>query len=256
MKLLQFHARAFCNITGTMSQVFTMLEHDIMPGEPAATLLKDAIAGLVRESDRLGLRSVGSQAKRTSEYLNTQSINPKEVHRLLIDLYLRMLDELESERFLYVPMAAARLYESPFDGWGDVPDKFPAATPEIEEAGKCLALDRPTAAVFHMMRVLEVSLSAIAKALSIDKHSPTWNAYFGAFREAVDLQYPESANKTKPGNQKRASSTLRPRPIFGRSRMRGEIRRCTGSRRHTAEKWLKRSTTPFVVSCERSQRAG
>lgn len=32
---------------------------------------------------------------------------------------------------------------------------FPSAIFELEEAAKCLALDRPTAAVFHLMRIME-----------------------------------------------------------------------------------------------------
>jgi hypothetical protein len=38
---------------------------------------------------------------------------------------------------------------------------------ELDEAAKCMALGRPTAAVFHMMRILEVGIKALAKCLGI-----------------------------------------------------------------------------------------
>lgn len=38
---------------------------------------------------------------------------------------------------------------------------------ELEEAGKCMGLGRPTAAVFHLMRLLEVGIRAMAQCLGI-----------------------------------------------------------------------------------------
>jgi hypothetical protein len=54
--------------------------------------------------------------------------------------------------------------------------KFPAASFDIEEGGKCLSLARPTASVFHMMRVMEVGLKALAKDLKIP-YAPSWESY-------------------------------------------------------------------------------
>jgi hypothetical protein len=38
---------------------------------------------------------------------------------------------------------------------------------ELDEAAKCRALSRPTAAVFHLMRILELGISALSACLSI-----------------------------------------------------------------------------------------
>ncbi len=44
------------------------------------------------------------------------------------------------------------------------------------EAGKCLAFERPTAAVMHLMRALEHPLRTMADALSVPvKDNPNWN---------------------------------------------------------------------------------
>ena len=46
-----------------------------------------------------------------------------------------------------------------------VEDKFPDARFDIEEAGKCLALGRPTACIFHLMRAVEDAAFVLAKKL-------------------------------------------------------------------------------------------
>jgi hypothetical protein len=48
----------------------------------------------------------------------------------------------------------------------------PEATYEITEAGKCLALGRHTATVFHLMRVLEKGLKALADNLNLQFNIP------------------------------------------------------------------------------------
>jgi hypothetical protein len=60
---------------------------------------------------------------------------------------------------------AIDLFENPrpFDSNSvSVNDRFPDAVYDIQEAANCRALSRPTACVFHLMRVLEVGLVALA----------------------------------------------------------------------------------------------
>ena len=53
---------------------------------------------------------------------------------------------------------------------------FGAAIDDIEEAGNCLATDNGTAAVFHLMRVMECGLKALGKELGIP-YAPSWESY-------------------------------------------------------------------------------
>lgn len=48
-----------------------------------------------------------------------------------------------------------------------VTDAFPSAIVDIEEAGKCLAFERWTAGVFHLMRVAEVGIRALGGTLEL-----------------------------------------------------------------------------------------
>ncbi|MBS0236884.1 MAG: hypothetical protein JSR89_00510 [Proteobacteria bacterium] len=55
---------------------------------------------------------------------------------------------------------------------------FFSARDDIDEAGKCFALGRFTACVFHLMRVLEHPIVALAKVLLPDDPSPNWETVF------------------------------------------------------------------------------
>ncbi len=51
----------------------------------------------------------------------------------------------------------------------DVADKFPTITEDAEEAGKCLALRRPTACVLHLMRAMEAAVQTVCATLKIER---------------------------------------------------------------------------------------
>jgi hypothetical protein len=62
------------------------------------------------------------------------------------------------------------------------------ATADIEEAGKCLAFGRSTAAVFHLMRVMEVGLKALSKNLGIP-YAPSWESYLKQMQERIETKH-------------------------------------------------------------------
>jgi hypothetical protein len=76
----------------------------------------------------------------------------------------------------------------------DVSAKFPSASYEIAEAGKCLALDRSTASAFHAIRCLEAGIRAISRCLGIP--DPTrgaersWAKVLRAIKEENDRRWP------------------------------------------------------------------
>jgi hypothetical protein len=72
---------------------------------------------------------------------------------------------MDSTMFVSFDVSDSALFrnEQPFGN--AVWNAFPSAIDDSIEAGKCIALERYTAAVFHLMRVLEAGLKALAKAL-------------------------------------------------------------------------------------------
>jgi hypothetical protein len=71
-----------------------------------------------------------------------------------------------------------------------VQNNFPSALYEIDEAAKCLALDRSTATVFHLMRAMERTLFAIRRCLglpdSTDPRDRSWGLILQSLRQEVE----------------------------------------------------------------------
>jgi len=102
-----------------------------------------------------------------------------EIQSLLTELVKRIAVELEAHTYLCVSRDDAGFYNKPLDGWGDTITAFPSTRYDIEEASKSLALQRNTAVVFHLMRVMGAGVKAMGKSLSeptLDaSHNLTWD---------------------------------------------------------------------------------
>ena len=105
-------------------------------------------------------------------------------------------DEAGSKVFLVVSHDAASLYGSLSPLFGaEVAAKFPSIAYDIEEAGKCLALERSTASAFHSLRCLEAAIRAISRSLSIE--DPTkgsqrnWSFALAGIQKEMDARWPK-----------------------------------------------------------------
>ena len=81
-------------------------------------------------------------------------------------------------------------------------EKFKAeAVFEADEAAKCLAVGRPIACVFHLMRAMEVGLRAIARCLQIpDPVKPAernWAFILKGVRDGIEARWPKTSDRAK-----------------------------------------------------------
>lgn len=84
--------------------------------------------------------------------------------------------ELKSTKMLILNPVFASYYSDPQTKFSEsVVTNFPTAAPDIEEAGRCFALGRHTACVFHLMRIVETALSPIAKIILPNDPRPNWD---------------------------------------------------------------------------------
>lgn len=128
---------------------------------------------------RLGL----SLSARTAESLVSHMENQspwREIVQHIQNLHGRIGDELKGRFFLIVPADLVYAFTTT-DIFGiSLATKFPSASSEIAEAGKCLALGRSTASVFHLMRVMEIGLHAFRACLGIPDpvkgHDKNWGS--------------------------------------------------------------------------------
>jgi hypothetical protein len=170
MELLETDAEAFWRTSSIIGQFVIRIENE----QISDTVMKIAmgnLAALENELPKLGLPSAEKQLARlkTAIFGKEDERKPPAAWRpLLIDLIQRVCDDLGGRVFLYLPESSIKFYRqnSPLFG-KEVEDKFPQMSEDISEAGKCIALDRSTAAVFHLMRVMELGLQIFGTKLGV-----------------------------------------------------------------------------------------
>jgi hypothetical protein len=82
--------------------------------------------------------------------------------RLISELRQRFFEYLEEERFYVVESKDRSFFELPRPVFGGALDNDSDSLEDAIEAGKCIALGRYTASVFHLMRILERFVRALA----------------------------------------------------------------------------------------------
>ncbi|MBA2490768.1 MAG: hypothetical protein H0V34_03340 [Gammaproteobacteria bacterium] len=128
--------------------------------------------------------SVGRLIEKTEDTL----VVDQELLSLIDELRYRVEDELESRHFLSLSDEEAPYYSPSAPLFGDeVQDKLGELQFDIEEAGKCLALNRHTACVFHLMRIIERVVQLVGGKLGVESpNEKEWNAIVCQTRSKVN----------------------------------------------------------------------
>lgn len=112
----------------------------------------------------------------------------------------RLRDELKMATLFAIPNSRIKYLEDPASFGQQVQEKFATAAFEIDEACKCFALGRSTAAVFHLMRTMEVGIRAVTRCFGIP--DPThggqgnWGAMLRVIKSELDSRQGAQATKT------------------------------------------------------------
>jgi hypothetical protein len=103
------------------------------------------------------------------------------------DMQTRVRDEFVTRYVLVVPSDKVSFYDPIRPAFGaKVDQQFPSIAFEISEAGKCFGLARYTASVFHLMRVLEVGIRAVARCLSVPDPVRAADRNWGKVLQGID----------------------------------------------------------------------
>lgn len=111
-----------------------------------------------------------------------------------------MSTEMKGRVYAYIPAEKAKYFPTgKAQLFGDeVYKAFPDARNDIHEAGCCMALTRPTAAVFHLMRVLECGLAALGKTFSLPLAHTNWGSAIEQIESKIRDMHKDAIWKTKP----------------------------------------------------------
>lgn len=181
MELLQFYAGNFCRISGLLGQSWVLINKTHQMGSEVIDGIGSALGDLKRECERLGLLLTLAPVQRLIDSFDKpRELTIYSIARQLADIQMRLIDELEARYMLAVPPYRVTYYRDANLFGEEVSARFPSARTDVEEAGKCLALSRNTACMFHLMRVTESGLRALASGLG-DSHvvpasNPSWES--------------------------------------------------------------------------------
>jgi hypothetical protein len=145
----------------------------------------------------MGAQSAWVAASRFAKRLqnHTLEITYGEIAEPFRDIESRFTDHLQFIRLFVVRGEQMPLLNSPHQILGEpTASRFQDAWFDCEEAAKCILVQRPTAAVFHAMRILEIGIRAFAKRLGIDDPirpaERNWGVILRKIKESIEARYP------------------------------------------------------------------
>lgn len=198
--ILDLNASAFLNAATKLArlhQVFhglSQFKEDVLVQESIWTLDRE-VKSFKIEAEQIGARLAVVLADRFIERLSAVPcvVTVAQATGVLSEIESRFADYLvEIRLFVLYPQEVDFMNRADvlanYDGFSL---KFPKVAFEVEEAGKCYALGRYTACVFHAMRMLELGLGALSTRLGIDDPSKPSEKNWGKILEKIRLRVDE-----------------------------------------------------------------
>ena len=203
-EMLQFYADEFMRLVETLGRldVICREQKQSNPGRKIKhskdNVILECIKALDLHCEYLGLVFSRMQIERFSDLPEEEDIETfGERVRVLRN---RIYDEMKIELFMHITKEKAKYYKEPWLSFGQiVVEKFPSASHDIEEAGKCFAAGRNTACVFHVMRVFEAGLNCLANVFQVPFENTNWEKILNQIEAAI-RQIEKDPNK--PANWK------------------------------------------------------
>jgi hypothetical protein len=184
---------------GRITSQLKGVDEAIIIEEPARRGNKEVMADHAKTFQALGFQMCAMKAEELVANLDSD-MTRGEYKQALHELYGRMCDE--SKLFCIISLDAQEtgLYEPEAPLFGeDFEAKFPSGAYELDEATKCMALGRSTAAVFHFMRIMEIAIRAVARSLGIsDPVKPAernWGAILKAIWDGIETKWPTATSR-------------------------------------------------------------
>ncbi|MBO6539167.1 MAG: hypothetical protein JJ969_07165 [Rhizobiaceae bacterium] len=212
--MLELEAKLFVSAVTQLRSIILVTER--IPDRSVAIPLDDRamvlnhLNLLITEVTKAGARSAQVAAARLHTRLSNSenALTYDDVLRTMSDIESRFVDHFDDIK-LFVLHQNETTFMQPVDALLSVPEHvvedfslaYPNASFEIEEAAKCIALGRSTAAAFHSMRAVECGIKAICALLEIpDATKPAeknWGNILKAIKSAIDEKWPA---KSRVGN--------------------------------------------------------
>ena len=197
--MLTFHAQRFAiisNLLTKISQTFLVLNSQgIIARVSLPDTIEQDLIDLCNDLLVLDLKMSAKCAKRLMDGINNQDLDNNKLMNLANELNIRIRDELEDRVSFMLSSGKAQFYNPVLPIWGkEIQDKLPNLIEDIAEANNCFALERYTACVFHLMRVMERAVQKYANKLGISEAitcDEEWQRILNLARGQLNVLYPK-----------------------------------------------------------------
>jgi hypothetical protein len=188
LEVLELEAKAFVSLSTMLREMETIGDVASKTAETLCEIDRHKISGMCEIlADMCVDYAMPMSAKKANRICDEIKLNGNmlysSAHVHLKELRERVEDELESSFFLHLEPAQAAMYQNPDKGWEVIGKRFNKIQFNIEESGKCFALERYGAAVFHVLQVAEYGVIQVAKLLKVEGDKPGW----GSLKRLSDL---------------------------------------------------------------------
>lgn len=160
---IQYDLRVFLNLEAAVSEIEEIARSaQLTSTQQAAIRTKEALAKVGAVNATVGTMLVDEEGAGAG-------------FRHLMDIASRVRDDCAARLYFQIDHNGAQLLRQATPLFGDqVHNNFQSAQYDIEEAGKCMALGRWTAAVLHLMRCLEPALAALESKVEVATSKENW----------------------------------------------------------------------------------
>jgi len=168
--------------------------------DDSGALKRDAtqiLGNLKRVCILADMQEVLSEIDRFGLLLTQTKVSIEDAKGSATHLKYRLLEELDNEHYFQVDRRDVQFYGQKHLFGHIVAKKFKKAADDIENAGNCLALQQPTACVFHLMRAMEIAVRDLSRRLNVTiTPQTTWRQMTGNMDGKIRLM-PEATERQK-----------------------------------------------------------
>ena len=204
----RFNPALFVSVSSAIGMISGMIAQGDyikapVKGGVEAAILNEAQAGPWREAfttiqqrcEEAGLYYSAQHAGRLIDLFSQTTVNLRQLEYECDCLNNLIKDEMTSSSIFFEIELDEKHFVVDRHLFGEgVTKAFPSAVVDIEEAGKCLAFERNTACVFHLMRVMEVGLRVLGDTLKLPPSTNrTWDNILGKCDKEQAKPYAEQA---------------------------------------------------------------
>jgi len=197
LDMLRFQGSSFVRASSLIAQLHSQVRHGVTPTRGSWDMVFSSLKDIRIECRILGLDATLAQIDRVENIVGSDSINVDILANAIMEVNSRMTDELDA-RHLYGVDSVRAAYISSNQFSRMVGERFPDAIADMDEAARCYAFERPTACIYHLMRVTEYGIKGVADLLGIADHNPSWEPIIRKIDAELKADY---ENRHFKGNQ-------------------------------------------------------